>query len=171
MGLADLATVAPEVQYTLKRLQNIVRERDEIMANPTLDQATKNSKVIQFNAHHSMRKRSFFLIRFEICPLQIDALNYDGCPIADLGFTFTLPGHPSIELRRGYRDTAVTIHNLHQYVALVTNWFLVEGVQGQFEALREGIHILHLSTLVFFLFLLPRPSFLTNIGFSPFHFS
>lgn len=65
-------------------------------------------------------------------------MNYDGCPIADLGFTFTLPGHPSIELRRGCRDTAVTIHNLHQYVALVTNWFLVEGVQTQFEALREG---------------------------------
>lgn len=46
LGLADLATVAPEVQYTLKRLQNIVRERDEIMANPTLDTETKTAKVI-----------------------------------------------------------------------------------------------------------------------------
>lgn len=70
--------------------------------------------------------------------LQIDSLHYDGCPIADLGLNFTLPGHANIELRRGSRDTAVTIHNLHQYVALVTQWFLAEGVQTQFEALREG---------------------------------
>lgn len=45
LGLADLATVAPEVQTTLKRLQNIVRERDEILSNPALDQETKNVKV------------------------------------------------------------------------------------------------------------------------------
>lgn len=70
--------------------------------------------------------------------LQIDSLHYDGCPIADLGLNFSLPGHANIELRRGSRDTAVTIHNLHQYVALVTQWFLVEGVQTQFDALREG---------------------------------
>lgn len=70
--------------------------------------------------------------------VQVDSLHYDGCPIADLGLNFTLPGHANIELRRGSRDTAVTIHNLHQYVALVTQWFLVEGVQPQFEALREG---------------------------------
>lgn len=136
LGLADLATVAPEVQYTLKRLQNIVRERDEVMSNPTMDQDTKTAKVISQSCPFYILKRNYY-IQFKI-QLQIDALNYDGCPVADLGFTFTLPGHPSIELRRGYRDTAVTIHNLHQYVALVTNWFLVEGVQGQFEALREG---------------------------------
>lgn len=70
--------------------------------------------------------------------LQIDNLNYDGCSIADLGLNFTLPGHANIELRRGSRETAVTIHNLHQYVALVTQWFLNEGVQTQFESLREG---------------------------------
>lgn len=46
LGLSDLQSVAPEVQVTLKRLQNIVRERDEILANPALDQETKNSKVI-----------------------------------------------------------------------------------------------------------------------------
>lgn len=45
LGLSDLATVAPEVQYTLKRLQNIVRERDEITSNLTFDQETKNAKV------------------------------------------------------------------------------------------------------------------------------
>lgn len=62
----------------------------------------------------------------------------DGCPIADLGLDFVLPGHANIELRRGGRDISVTIHNLHQYIALVSHWFQVEGVQRQFEALREG---------------------------------
>lgn len=45
LGLADLSSVAPEVQTTLKRLQEIVSERDEITANATLDQETKNAKV------------------------------------------------------------------------------------------------------------------------------
>lgn len=45
LGLSDLASVTPEVQTTLKRLQNIVRERDEILTNSSLDQDTKNKKV------------------------------------------------------------------------------------------------------------------------------
>lgn len=45
LSLSDLSTVAPEVQVTLKRLQKIVRERDEIMAHSALDQETKNIKV------------------------------------------------------------------------------------------------------------------------------
>lgn len=49
LSLADLSTVAPEVQVTLKRLQKIVRERDEILANPTLDQETKNAKVNRYS--------------------------------------------------------------------------------------------------------------------------
>lgn len=70
--------------------------------------------------------------------LQIEALDLDGCIIADLGLDFVLPGYPNIELRRGGRDISVTIHNLHQYISLVSHWFLVEGVGRQFEALREG---------------------------------
>lgn len=45
LGLSDLSSVAPEVQTTLKRLQNIVRERDEILTNLEMDQETKNVKV------------------------------------------------------------------------------------------------------------------------------
>lgn len=71
--------------------------------------------------------------------LQIETLDLDGCPIADLGLDFILPGHANIELCRGGRDTPVTVHNLHQYISLVTYWFLVEGVQKQFEALKEGM--------------------------------
>lgn len=69
---------------------------------------------------------------------QIEALDLDGCPIADLGLDFVLPGYPNVELRRGGRDIPVTIQNLHQYISLVTHWFLVEGVNRQLEAFREG---------------------------------
>lgn len=66
-------------------------------------------------------------------------MDLDGCSITDLGLDFVLPSHANIELRRGGRDIPVTIHNLHQYISLVTHWFLVEGVQKQYEALREGM--------------------------------
>lgn len=65
-------------------------------------------------------------------------MDLDGCLISDLGLDFVLPGYPNIELRRGGRDISVTIHNLHQYISLVSHWFLIEGVSRQFESLREG---------------------------------
>ncbi|XP_017486603.1 PREDICTED: E3 ubiquitin-protein ligase TRIP12 isoform X3 [Rhagoletis zephyria] len=112
VGLADLARVAPEVQITLVRLQDVVHERELILADSNLDAMEKTEKI--------------------------ESLDLDGCPIADLGLDFVLPGYANIELCRGGRDTPVTIHNLHQYISLVTYWFLIEGVQKQFEALREG---------------------------------
>ncbi|XP_067634464.1 E3 ubiquitin-protein ligase TRIP12-like [Eurosta solidaginis] len=112
VGLADLARVAPEVQSTLVRLQDVVLERDQILNESKFDAMEKTEKI--------------------------ESLDLDGCLIADLGLDFVLPGYANIELCRGGRDTPVTIHNLHQYISLVTYWFLVEGVQKQFEALREG---------------------------------
>ncbi|XP_037942142.1 E3 ubiquitin-protein ligase TRIP12 isoform X3 [Teleopsis dalmanni] len=112
VGLADLAWVAPEVQSTLIRLQNVVHQREHILSDPNFDAMEKTEKI--------------------------EALDLDGCPIADLGFDFMLPGYSTIELCRNGRDLPVTVHNLDQYISLVTHWFLVEGVQKQFEALREG---------------------------------
>lgn len=59
LSLADLSTVAPEVQVTLKRLQKIVRERDEIMANPALDQETKNTKVTKNSIAHHLHSKHY----------------------------------------------------------------------------------------------------------------
>ncbi|XP_053658339.1 E3 ubiquitin-protein ligase TRIP12 [Anopheles marshallii] len=112
IGLSDLGQIAPEVQSTLLRLNEIVKQRDQIQTDPNCNAMEKTEKI--------------------------EALDLDGCPISDLGLDFVLPGHPNIELRRGGRDMAVTINNLHQYISLVTHWFLAEGVSRQFEALREG---------------------------------
>ena len=55
----------------------------------------------------------------------------DGCPVEDLGLDFTLPGYPNIELRKGGRDTSVS---------LVSHWMMIEGVSVQMEAVREGFN-------------------------------
>lgn len=49
----------------------------------------------------------------------LEALTLDGCRIDNLGLDFTLPGHPTIELRKGGKDTTVTIHNLEEYVKVM----------------------------------------------------
>lgn len=45
LGLADLAFVAPEVQQTLGRLHIIVKKRDSLMNDKSLDAAEKNEQV------------------------------------------------------------------------------------------------------------------------------
>lgn len=64
----------------------------------------------------------------------------DGCPVEDLGLDFTLPGYPNIELRKGGRDTSVSLDNLASYVSLVSHWMMIEGVSVQMEAVREGFN-------------------------------
>ncbi|XP_069194924.1 E3 ubiquitin-protein ligase TRIP12 isoform X3 [Procambarus clarkii] len=69
---------------------------------------------------------------------RLDALTVDGCSVEDLALTFTLPGYPNIEFRKGGSDISVTINNLDQYLQLVIEWLVREGVRRQMEALREG---------------------------------
>jgi len=40
----------------------------------------------------------------------------DGCSVEDLGLDFVLPGYPHIELKKGGRDTVVTLENLEDYL-------------------------------------------------------
>ncbi|XP_062604886.1 E3 ubiquitin-protein ligase TRIP12-like [Saccostrea cucullata] len=80
--------------------------------------------------------------------LALESLTMDGCSIEDLDITFTLPGYPSIELKKGGHDITVSLDNLEEYLQLVVHWSLVEGVSRQFEAFREGFEeIFPLSTL------------------------
>lgn len=45
IGLADLMRVAPEVQNTLVRLQDVVRQREYILSDPNIDAMEKTEKV------------------------------------------------------------------------------------------------------------------------------
>src|SRR5690242_11058490 len=69
----------------------------------------------------------------------IEAIRVENAMIADLDLDFTLPGGgASFELRKGGRDTPVTMANVDAYVRLVAHWLLTEGVARQMEAVREG---------------------------------
>lgn len=160
LGIYDLNQVAPEIQATLLRMMEIVKQRDKILADENLDASRKLEKVFTLPNFYFFIKQVYFqksnecefqkLILFIIFQLQL--LDLDGCPIADLGLDFVLPGHSNIELRRGGKDTTVTIHNLHHYISLVTYWFLNEGVIKQFEALREGNQSINQSIYSIFYF-------------------
>ncbi|XP_072935782.1 E3 ubiquitin-protein ligase TRIP12 isoform X2 [Epargyreus clarus] len=112
LGLSDVRHVAPELWRSLCRLRRVA-ERAAHIAHDT---------------RHSPDQRTHM----------INALELDGCPIEELGLDFILPGDGCTELRRGGRDTPVTAHNLHDYIALVTHWLLYEGVLKQMEAFKEG---------------------------------
>jgi E3 ubiquitin-protein ligase TRIP12 len=81
--------------------------------------------------------------------VSLGSLTLDGCSIEDLGLDFTLPGFPSIELRKGGKDISVGLDNIDQYVRLLSHWTLVEGVSKQLESFREGFEsvfpLTHLS--------------------------
>jgi E3 ubiquitin-protein ligase TRIP12 len=47
LNLADLGQVAPEVQNTLLRLNEIVKKREIIQSDPTLDAMEKTEKVFR----------------------------------------------------------------------------------------------------------------------------
>lgn len=64
LGLSDLTSVAPEVQTTLKRLLNIVRERDEISNDQLLAEESKNRKVILLNKISQFDSSFFNIIYF-----------------------------------------------------------------------------------------------------------
>ncbi|XP_037076185.1 LOW QUALITY PROTEIN: E3 ubiquitin-protein ligase TRIP12-like [Pollicipes pollicipes] len=112
MTLADVHQLDASLAATLSQLAAVVRRRRQLEADPALGGEQRRAAV--------------------------EALGVDGCSVEELGLDFTLPGHPGIELKRGGRDEPVTIHNLDQYLKLLTHWLLFESVYRQMEAFREG---------------------------------
>ena len=43
-------------------------------------------------------------------------LTVDGCPVEDLDLDFVLPGFANVELKKGGKDTPVTLQNLDEYL-------------------------------------------------------
>ena len=70
--------------------------------------------------------------------LSIQAIEYQGSRIEDLGLDFTLPGYPAIEMVPDGEKTTVTIDNVGQYVDKVVDYTLFSGVQKQIEAFQNG---------------------------------
>ena len=68
----------------------------------------------------------------------IQAIEYQGSRIEDLGLDFTLPGYPAIELVPDGAKKIVTIENVGEYVDRVIEYTLFSGVQKQIKAFQEG---------------------------------
>lgn len=68
----------------------------------------------------------------------LESITLDGCSIEDLSLDFTLPGYSRIEMMKGGKDTAVSIHNLEDYLKLLKYWTMSEGVTKQMRAFKEG---------------------------------
>ncbi|KAM8953484.1 E3 ubiquitin-protein ligase TRIP12 isoform 3-T3 [Pelodytes ibericus] len=108
----DLVNIDPIVAKSVHHLEDLVRQKRRLEQDKA---QTKES--LQF---------------------ALESLNMNGCSVEDLGLDFTLPGFPNIELKKGGKDIAVTIHNLEEYVRLVIYWALNEGVSRQFDSFRDG---------------------------------
>ncbi|XP_018009792.1 E3 ubiquitin-protein ligase TRIP12-like, partial [Hyalella azteca] len=115
LGLADVLSLDPEFGVTLRQLHALVLQKRRVQ-----DQARVQGYSTQ--------------------QLENDVRNItlDGCSVEDLSLNFTLPGYPNIELKKGGADICVTIDNLDQYLQLVVEWLLREGVWRQMEAFKEG---------------------------------
>ncbi|XP_069069527.1 E3 ubiquitin-protein ligase TRIP12 isoform X5 [Pleurodeles waltl] len=121
----DLVNIDPVVAKSVYHLEDIVRQKKRLEKDKS---QTKES--LQY---------------------ALENLNMNGCSVEDLGLDFTLPGFPNIELKKGGKDVAVTIHNLEEYLRLVIYWALNEGVSRQFDSFRDGFEsVFPLSHLQYF---------------------
>ncbi|XP_039768574.1 E3 ubiquitin-protein ligase TRIP12 isoform X15 [Ornithorhynchus anatinus] len=121
----DLFNIDPVVARSVYHLEDIVRQKKR------LEQDKSQTK--------------------ESLQCALETLSMNGCSVEDLGLDFTLPGFPNIELKKGGKDTAVTIHNLEEYLRLVIFWALNEGVARQFDSFRDGFEsVFPLSHLQYF---------------------
>jgi hypothetical protein len=92
MSLADVADVDSTVARSIRKLVSVVSQKKKLEAKSALESTALELKDT------------------------LEGLTLDGCAIHNLGLDFTLPGHPTIELRKGGKDIPVTIHNLEEYI-------------------------------------------------------
>merc|ERR1719347_1773517 len=120
LELEDLELVDPGRGGVLTKLQSLVTKKGHIMSDEALDDDTKAE--------------------------MINNLDLDGCLVEDLGITFqyspgsSVFGYEVVDLKPGFGDEAVTIHNLEEYIERTLDWVFIRGVRQQLEALRQGFN-------------------------------
>eukprot|EP00054_Salpingoeca_dolichothecata_P027304 m.199673 g.199673 ORF g.199673 m.199673 type:complete len:1952 (-) comp25923_c0_seq1:47-5902(-) len=125
LGLSDLQYVDSWLYRTLKKLSAVVEQKQAVLTDTSLS-AEEKSKTVA-------------------------GLGIDGMPIADLSLYFTLQGYGDPELKEGGGEIPVTIDNVEEYIQLMTNFTLVDGVRRQMTAFRQGFEsVFPLSSLQLF---------------------
>ena len=124
LSIADVDELRPHLGRNLRRLRELARKRTLI-----LESGGEPAQVAK----------------------QLDALQLDGCDVANLGLNFTLPGQPEMELKPGGSDIDVTLDNVGEYVQRCLDVLLVEGVHAQVSAFRAGFdQVVPIRTLAAF---------------------
>ncbi|KAG0466531.1 hypothetical protein HPP92_018111 [Vanilla planifolia] len=65
---------------------------------------------------------------------------YRNSTIEDLCLDFTLPGYPDYELTPGAKSKMVNIENLEEYVQLVVDATIKDGISAQMQAFKAGFN-------------------------------
>jgi E3 ubiquitin-protein ligase TRIP12 len=118
LNLEDLIYVDKNLYEQFKKLQAIINIRDKLM----LQNQQTNQQITTNKLNNKKRLKSKDDSQSENSPYSNmfdendERLFLDGCKIDDLSLAFTLPGHPTIELKKGGKDCSVTIQNLDQYI-------------------------------------------------------
>lgn len=69
---------------------------------------------------------------------RLSTISVRGARVEDLCLDFTLPGYPEYELIENGKNVVVTLDNLEQYIDLVVEMTVGEGIRKQVEGFREG---------------------------------
>lgn len=121
LSFEDLSSIDPNLYEQLKKLKNIIHVRDKILE--------ENHKQGSSQRRQRSRSKDDDGSSMDTTPILNEddpRLQLEGCRIEDLSLVFTLPGYPSIELKRGGKDCSVTLQNLDEYiqVRLLTKVFV-----------------------------------------------
>ena len=111
LGLSDLHELSPQVAASLGQLSQLAERR---------------AAILRGGGSAAEKKQ------------QVAALTLQGCPVAELGLDFTLPGEPSVELCERGAKRDVGIDDLEEYVQAVLDLVLRDGVRAQIDAFRKG---------------------------------
>ena len=134
LNLEDLIYIDVHLYEQFKKLQSVVRIRDKIMA--------QNPVVNRLSTKKRPKSRDDTQTENSPCAAAFDdndeRLFLDGCKIDDLSLVFTLPGHPTIELKKGGKDCLVTIYNLDQYINVRSISRLLSYLADVFSWLSTG---------------------------------
>ncbi|PIK34903.1 putative E3 ubiquitin-protein ligase TRIP12 isoform X1 [Apostichopus japonicus] len=132
--MLDIPLSLPFYKWLLGQ-EKMLTSFDLRFIDPTLSQSFHQLKSLVIKKERLAKDKD---MSAAVLQEAFENLTMDGSSVEDLGLDFTLPGYPSIELKKGGKDECVTIHNLQDYLQLVVHWTFVEGVSRQFESFKDG---------------------------------
>eukprot|EP00116_Pleurobrachia_bachei_P000288 sb/3460550/ len=125
MGLVTIKDIDEVLHSSLKQVEVFALRKDAILKRDDISEEERAELILQIT-------------------------DDDGGTLEDYCLDFILPGS-DVELSPGGRNTALTIHNVEDYLCAVVNFTLKEGVRKQMEAVRTGFSsVMPLSNLQLF---------------------